>query len=83
MSISRKEYKTTLEPNSYVTPFTHTGYFEFPVEDIENYGDPISIYAKQGNNSPVPVHNYNKAEGVQISSYGSEVIIYVVYLKIA
>lgn len=50
IKITRKSYKMTLEPNSYVGG--NIGTFQIPSEDIEKYGTIISVQFSGGSTAP-------------------------------
>ena len=50
IKITRKSYKMTLEPNSYVGG--NIGTFQIPDEDIEKYGTIISVQFSGGSTAP-------------------------------
>lgn len=74
-------YNLTVATNSYVTPYTHYGSYAINEDDINLYGEPISICATGASGSPVPCMLEVDRRGYRIASTSENSIVLITYLK--
>ena len=83
LTITTQFYNVTISANSYVSPYSYYGTYEIPSNDIDTYGEPISVTATGTNGAAVPV-SFTSANRrwVTIVNTSSSAKIAVTYFKI-
>lgn len=82
LTIQSVSINVTLLANSYVHPFTYHNVFSISDNDIETYGEPISISARDSASAPVPVAFRESRRAYVVNSMMATNTVEIVFIKL-
>lgn len=82
LQITTLEKTITLEANAYCQPYTHLGTYSISEDDINTYGEVVSVCAVNGAGVPLPARFNTLRRYCTVTGTYAEAYLYVTFVKI-